>query len=170
MSSSHSKSSLNRAAKRWPGWLLLAVVVVVALAIGSTRSAGPLTDSDRIDSVSQRLACPTCDGESVYESQASAARGIKQQIKRLVEQGTSSDDQIIQYIQNQFGAKTLLVPNASGFDALVWALPAFALVVAMAGLTVAFRRWRLVADTVPTDDDRALVSAALREQEADHGS
>lgn len=161
-------SSLNKSLKRWPGWLVLFVVVIVALAIGGARSSGPLTDSDRIDSISQRLACPTCDGESVYESQASAARGIKQQIKRFVEQGTSTDDQIIQYVQNQFGTKTLLVPNASGFDALVWALPAFALVLAVAGLTVAFRRWKMAPDAVPTDDDRALVSAAMREQERTH--
>ncbi|CAB4860276.1 unannotated protein [freshwater metagenome] len=153
--------ALNASLKRWPGWLLLVAVVVVALAIGATRSSGPMTDGDRIDSIAQRLACPTCDGESVYESQASAARGIKQQIKRFVEEGTSTDGQIIQYIQTQFGTKTLLVPNASGFDALVWALPAFALVVSIAGLTVAFRRWKLASDTVPTDDDRAMVAAAL---------
>jgi cytochrome c-type biogenesis protein CcmH len=140
-------------------------VVIVALAIGAARSSGPLTDSDRVDSISQRLACPTCDGESVFESQAPAARGIRQQVKRFVEQGTSSDDQIIDYIQTQFGTKTLLVPNASGFDALVWALPAVALVIAVAGLVVAFRRWKMVGDTLPTDDDRALVAAALYEQQ-----
>ncbi len=159
---------LNKRLKRWPGWLALGVVVVVALAIGTSRSSGPMTDSDRIDNISQRLACPTCDGESVYESQASAARGIKQQIKRFVEEGTSSDDQIIQYIQTQFGTKTLLVPNASGFDALVWALPAFALVIAIAGLTVAFRRWKMAGNDAPTDDDFALVSAAMHEQRADN--
>ena len=158
-------SPWNKRLKRWPGWLALAVVVVVALAIGASRSSGPMTDSDRIDSISQRLACPTCDGESVYESQASAARGIKQQIKRFVEEGTSSDDQIIQYIQTQFGTKTLLVPNASGFDALVWALPAFALVIAIAGLAVAFRRWKLAGDAVPTEADFALVSAAMRDDQ-----
>ena len=158
-------SPLNKRLKRWPGWLALGVVVVLTLAIGVNRSSGPMTDSDRIDSISQRLACPTCDGESVYESQASAARGIKQQIKRFVEEGTSSDDQIIQYIQTQFGTKTLLVPNATGFDALVWALPAFALVIAVAGLVVAFRRWKLAGDAVPTEADFALVSAAMRDDE-----
>ncbi len=157
-------SPLNKRLKHWPGWLALGLVVVIALAIGTSRSTGPMTDSDRIDSISQRLACPTCDSESVYESQASAARGIKQQIKRFVEEGTSSDDQIIQYIQTQFGTKTLLVPNATGFDALVWALPAFALVIAIALLTVAFRRWKMAGDTVPTEADFALVSAAMRNE------
>ena len=101
----------------------------------------------------------------MYESQASAARGIKQQIKRFVEEGTSTDDQIIEYIQTQFGTKTLLVPNASGFDALVWALPAFALVIAIAGLTVAFRRWKMAGNDAPTADDFALVSAAMHDEQ-----
>jgi hypothetical protein len=34
-------------------------------------------------------------------------------------------------------------------------------VCAVAGLVVAFRRWRRAVDAVPTDADRALVDAAL---------
>ena len=157
-------NTLNRQIKRWPGWVVLLGVVIVALLIGTSRAGGPLTDEDRVDSIAQRIACPTCDGESVYESQSPAAANIRLQVKSLIEQGTYSDDEIIQYVQTNFGAKTQLVPKASGFDALVWALPVFAGVCAVAGLAMAFRRWRLAADTVPTDEDRAIVEAALREQ------
>ena len=154
----------SKRVKGWPGWVALLGVVLVALLIGSNRSGGPLTDEDRVDSISQRIACPTCDGESVYESQSPAAANIRLQVKSLIEQGTYSDDDIIQYVETNFGAKTQLVPKATGFDALVWALPVFAGVCGVAGLAVAFRRWRLTADTVPTDADRAIVDAALREQ------
>ncbi len=157
-------SRLNRQIKRWPGWVVLLGVVIVALVIGTSRAGGPLTDEDRVDSIAQRIACPTCDGESVYESQSPAAANIRLQVKSLIEQGTYADDEIIQYVQTNFGAKTQLVPQATGFDALVWVLPVFAGVCAVAGLAAAFRRWRLAADTVPTDDDRAIVAAALREQ------
>lgn len=163
-SSATSGRAWNRQIKRWPGWVVLLGVVIVALLIGTSRAGGPLTDEDRVDSIAQRIACPTCDGESVYESQSPAAANIRLQVKSLIEQGTYSDDEIIQYVQTNFGAKTQLVPKATGFDALVWALPVFAGVCAVAGLAVAFRRWRLAADTVPTDEDRAIVEAALREQ------
>lgn len=155
---------LNKRIKRWPGWVILLGVVVVALMIGGTRSSGPLTDEDRLDGIAQRIACPECDGESVYESQSPAAANIRLQVQSLIKQGTYSDEQIIQYVQTNFGAKTQLVPKAAGFDAIVWALPVFAGVCAVAGLAVAFRRWRLAADTVPTAQDRELVDAALREQ------
>lgn len=156
---------LNRRLKGWPGWVVLLGVVVVALLIGSTRSTGPLTDADRLDGIAQRIACPECDGESVYESQSPAAANIRIQVASLIKQGTYSDDQIIAYVQTNFGTKTQLVPKATGFDAIVWALPVFAGVCAIGGLTVAFRRWKLAADTVPTEQDRTLVEDALREQD-----
>ncbi|MCU1400928.1 MAG: ccmH [Acidimicrobiales bacterium] len=159
---------LNRRLKRWPGWVVLLGVVIVALLIGATRSTGPLTDEDRLDGIAQHIACPECEGESVYESQSPAAQNIRIQIKSLISQGTYSDDQIIAYVETNFGTKTQLVPKATGFDAVVWALPVFAGVCAIAGLTVAFRRWRTAADTVPTESDRALVDAALAEQDDEH--
>jgi cytochrome c-type biogenesis protein CcmH len=164
-----SHSSLNKRLKGWPGWIVLIGVALVALLIGATRSSGPVTDDDRVDGISQRLACPICDGESVYESQSSAAVGIKAQIRKLVEDGQFSDDQIIAYISGdaQFGAQTLLVPKATGFDSLVWILPVFAGVCAIAGLAVVFRRWKSAADTVPTEADRALVEQALLEETDD---
>lgn len=156
---------INKRFKRWPGWVVLIGVVIVALMIAGTRSRGPLTDDDRVDSIAQRIACPICDGESVYESQAPAAANIRIEIKSLVETGTYSDDQIIQYVLNNYGANIQLVPKASGFDAIVWALPVFAGVCAIAGLTVAFRRWKMTADTKPSDEDRELVADAMREQD-----
>ena len=146
--------------KRWPGWVALLIIVVIALAIGSTRRSGPLTQEDRADGIAQRLACPTCEGESVYESKADAADDIRQQIRKFIEAG-KSDNEIINYLVDR-NSRVLLVPRATGFDSLVWIVPVFALICAIAGLTVAFRRWKAASDTVPTDDDRALVAAALQ--------
>ena len=43
----------------------------------------------------------------------------------------------------------------------MWVLPAGALVCACVGLFFSFRRWRRNVDTVPDDEDRAKVEAAL---------
>jgi cytochrome c-type biogenesis protein CcmH len=160
--------SFTSTLKRWPSWLLLALVAVAALTVGAARAGGSQTEDDRIDAVSKRLACPTCDGESVYESRASSSQNIRNEIQRLVNEGQRSDDEIVALLEERFGASVLLVPKASGLDALVWALPVFALVVCVAGLAVAFARWRREATLTATDDDRALVAAALAaEHEAD---
>ncbi len=154
----------NQRLKRWPGWAALLVVVVVVLAVGATRSTGPQTQEDRIDAIARRVACPVCDGESVYESRNNASVAIRNEITDLVRENRSSDDQIVGFIENRYGAEVLLVPRASGFDALVWVLPAVAFVAGVAGLAVAFQRWKLqaAATGAPTDADRALVDAARR--------
>lgn len=147
--------------KRWPGWVVLFFAVVGLMTYGSTKDAGARTPEERIEEISKRLACPVCNGESVYESQNPASAAIRAEIRTQVQDGTASDDQIVSYIVANFSAKTQLVPKTSGFEALVWVLPAAALVCAIAGLAVAFRRWKRNIDTVPDDDDRALVAAAL---------
>jgi cytochrome c-type biogenesis protein CcmH len=147
--------------KSWPSWMVMGLVVVVLLTVGATRDNGPLTQSDRIDAISRRVACPTCDGESVYVSRASAAESIRNQIARDVAAGRLTDDEIIANIAASFQARVLLVPRATGFDALVWVLPIAVGVCAVAGLAAAFRRWRLQQGSVPSDDDRALVAGLL---------
>jgi cytochrome c-type biogenesis protein CcmH len=155
---------LNRSGvKRWPSWVLLVFVVGGLLAVGAARDGGPSNPEERVQGITRRLACPICDGESVFESRNSRSDAIRTEVARQVRSGTVSDDQIINFIEQRFGAQVLLVPRATGIDALVWALPAAAGVCAVVGLTVAFRRWKAAADTIPDDADRALVAAALAE-------
>ena len=149
-------------AKRWPGWLVLGAAVIALLAVGATRDHGPRTNEERVESISRRLACPICDGESVFESRNNASAAIRTEIEAQVSAGLRSDDEIISFIDQRYPANVLLVPRASGIDALVWALPVVAFVCAVAGLVVAFRRWKRAADTLPTDEDRQIVDAALR--------
>ncbi len=146
--------------KRWPGWLLLAAVLAAALTIGVTRAGGPRTNEERVEAIAKTIKCPVCRSESVFDSKADASQNIRDEIARQVAAGRT-DAQIRAFINDRFQDQgLLLVPPQSGVDSLVWVLPVVALVLAGGGLAVAFRRWRLAPDTVPTDDDRALVDAA----------
>jgi cytochrome c-type biogenesis protein CcmH len=153
--------------KRWPGWVLLVFVVVGFLAVGAGRANGPSTPAERAEAIEKRVACPVCDGESVFESRNTASENIRNTIGGLVDAGELDDDEIVAVIESRFGGQILLVPRASGFDALVWALPVAALICALAGLAFTFRRWRreAAAEVDPTDDDRALVAAALASED-----
>lgn len=144
-------------------WVVMAIVVGLLLAIGTNRDRGPLTQQDRVDGISKRLACPTCQGESVYVSRASAAVSLRDEIARQVRSGERSDDQIIAYVEERFGGQVLLVPRSSGIDALVWALPIAALVCAMVGLIAAFRRWKVSKVAEISAADRELVDKALHD-------
>jgi len=157
---------MNAAVKRLPGWLVLLGVVIALLLVGTLRDAGVRSENDRIDAITKRVACPVCSGESVFESRNASAINIRNKVEDLVQEGTRTDDEIIAEIQKDSPVQLLLVPKRSGFEALAWALPVAAGVVAFVGLGLAFRRWTRRLDEVPTDEDRALVEAARHPDEA----
>ncbi|MEY3749104.1 MAG: cytochrome c biosis protein CcmH [Actinomycetota bacterium] len=123
-------------------WALAAVIAVAFLVVGSTRTGEPRTQQDRIDAISKRLACPTCQGESIYVSRAPAAESVRAEIARQVASAQRTDDEIISYIENRFGSSVLLVPRSDGLDALIWILPVSLGILGVGGLGLLFVRWR----------------------------
>jgi len=160
-------TTIRKRIKSVPGWLVVLFVFVVFLVVGIQRDSGPSTPQERIDAVSQRLACPTCDGESVFESRGSASVSIKKEVARLVSAGQLTDDEIVKSIESSFGEDVLLVPRSTGLDAVAWALPVAVAVVAVVGLVIVFRRWRREGSVHASVDDERIVFEALREAQRD---
>jgi len=162
-----TSSGWNRAVKRWPGWLALLFAAVALVMIGGLRDDGPGSPEERAAAIDRTIRCPECQGESVYESNAPAAVDIRNQVRTLVDEGHLSDDEIVAEVSAAFGDLQML-PDGSGVNSLVWALPVAAAVAGAAGLVIAFRRWRMQSSTSdPTDADRQLVAAALVDARSD---
>ena len=143
-----------------PTWILMLLLTVGLLAFGTLRDRGPLTQQGRIDAISQQLACPTCNGESIYVSRAPAAEAIRNEIAREVAAGQSSDDQIVAVIEQSFPGSVLL-PRTDGVESLIWILPVMALVGGLCVLAHVFRRWKNAAILNASDEDFAIVDAAF---------
>jgi cytochrome c-type biogenesis protein CcmH len=142
-------------------WIFMAAIASALLIFGGLRDSGPLSQQDHIDAITMRLACPTCQGESVYVSRASAAEAIRAEVARQVGSGLRTDDETIAYIEQRFGGQVLLVPRSTGIDSLVWVLPVAALIAGAAALGVVFRKWRTSDDGMASAEDSALVDAAM---------
>ena len=145
--------------RRWLPWLAMAVVLVVALMIGVADSDGPRTDGDRVRAIAASIKCPTCRSQSVLDSDAPASEAARVEIARQVEAGRT-DAEIRAYFVSRYGEEILLNPPRSGIAGLVWVLPVAGLVLSLAGLVVAFRRWRGGAGVHATDEDEVLVARA----------
>ncbi len=102
--------------------------------------------------MSEDFACPTCDGQSVAESNAVVAQEIRREIRRQVDAG-ASDQEITEILIAGYDESIDLRPRASGLVGLVWMLPVFALVFASAGLVAAFRRWQVAPAAAGAADE-----------------
>jgi cytochrome c-type biogenesis protein CcmH len=142
------------------GWTAMAAVLMAALAIGVADDGGPRTPEERARNLAETIACPACDGQSVAESDAAASRGIRTLITERIDQG-ATDDAIRDELVATWGEPILLTPDSSGVAGLIWALPAAALVLALAGVAYVFWRWRAMAAVHASDADRDLVDRAL---------
>ena len=140
MTASTERSDANRHNLRRIAWIITLVVGIALLAFGAARDTGPLTQQERIDVITKRIACPTCDGESVFVSRAAAAQAIRAEVARQVGDGVKTDDQIVAYVADRFGGQVLLVPRGSGLEALVWVLPVVLAAALVGVLVVLFRR------------------------------
>jgi cytochrome c-type biogenesis protein CcmH len=143
------------------GWAAMAAVLAALLTVGALGDRGPRTTAERVDGIARTVACPVCNGESIDESRAEIAAAMRDETARLVEQG-GSDAEIRAYWASRYGQEVLLTPPGTGIGALVWILPVVGLVAAVAGLVIAFRRWRVRPDVAVSDADRALVEEALQ--------
>ena len=122
-------------------WILLGLVAVSALVIGALRAGGASTPEERIDAIASTVKCPVCPGESVYESRNSVALNIQAEIARQVRAGQTDDEIRAGLIGPLRGERAARAPRRRHRRA-VWVLPVAVLVAAVAGLVVAFRRWR----------------------------
>jgi cytochrome c-type biogenesis protein CcmH len=141
-------------------WLVMALVLVVALVIGAQGRSGPRTEAQRVKHIASEIRCPTCRNQSAAESDAAAAKAVRDEITRRVRAG-EADGEIVSFLVSRYGSDILLKPGSSGIASLVWALPVVAVVVALAALAVAFRRWRARPGVSVSAEDRALVEREL---------
>jgi cytochrome c-type biogenesis protein CcmH len=139
---------------------------MAVVALGVLVVAGGIPDSQRSDesraqTLGEQLKCLQCAGESVGASQAPLAQQFRNEIDRQLDQG-ATDAQILDWFVDRYGEEVLLDPPTSGFSALIWVLPAIAVLAAVVGLWFAFGRWRSAAsltEPVAVPADAATVPA-----------
>ncbi len=142
-------------------WAFMALLLALSLTVASRGLSGPPTDAQRVTRLTSEIRCPTCRGLSAAVSDAPPARAIRDEVLRRVQNG-QTDKQILGYVVSRYGKDILLKPEARGVAGLVWALPVVAVVCAIGGLAIVFRRWRPSGSAAVSEDDQALVDKALQ--------
>jgi cytochrome c-type biogenesis protein CcmH len=104
--------------------------------------AGPPLEGAALEAEARRvslgLRCPVCQGLSVADSNADAARAMRARVHELVAQGYS-EQQIVDYFVDRYGAFVQLEPEAEGLNLLLFIVPP---AVVLAGIGVWIARAR----------------------------
>lgn len=137
-------------------WLCLLAAASSALVLSTQVDGPPRTNEDRVRALSEDFACPTCDGQSVAESNAVVAEEIRRDIRRRVDDG-QSDLQISDALVSAYGESVDLRPQSGGIVGLIWILPVVVMVFGFAALAAVFQRWKTTEAKLATDADVALV-------------
>ena len=136
---------MSRSLRSWLPWGLLAVALVVVVAVGGGRDTGPKTNAERVQHIASQVRCPACTGQSVDQSESTAAQSLRTYIAEQVQAGKTDAEILAAIDQTYAGQGILLTPPRGGVNGLVWGLPVVALVIAAGGLVLAFRRWKAMA-------------------------
>jgi cytochrome c-type biogenesis protein CcmH len=136
---------------------------VVALAFVAVRSQPSRSPTARANRLAHELRCPTCESESVADSQSPASVAIRADIKRRVAAGQSDGEIRAAYVEI-YTQYVLLSPDSHGIGLIVWGAPVAALLLGGGGLALALRRWGRQPRLAATPADEELVSRARREE------
>ena len=116
-------------------FLLSSLFTGVALAQDST----PPTD-DEVNAVAHQLYCPVCESTPLDVCPTDACKDWREQIRVMLSEG-KSEDEILQYFEDQYGARVLAEPPKQGFYWLIYLLPPAIILVGAVILFRSLKEW-----------------------------
>lgn len=136
--------------------LLVALIGPAAAADPSERLADPALEQ-RARAISEELRCLVCQNQSIDASDAQLAKDLRIIVRERIAAG-DSDDAVRDFLVARYGEFVLLRPRAHGVGLLLWGLPPLLLLMAGAGLFLAFRRRLTVAgpESLSAEEEAAL--------------
>ncbi len=125
-------------ARRLTWWPALAVLLAVAAAatglLVGDRSPAPALD-DRVQQVATDLRCPSCEGESVAQSNAPMARSMRSEVRAQLRSGRTAD-QVLGWFRARYGDEVVQTPHGD-LGRVLWTVPPLVL---LAGVVLVLRR------------------------------
>ncbi len=125
------------------------LVFITMLTVGGVNAAPQLKTEQAIDrnirQISERLRCPVCQSENLYDSKAPLANEMRQIIREQLSNGRT-EEEIVSFFVARYGTFVLQAPPKEGPQLLLWYGPLFLMIFASLALAWHLRR----------DDDEAV--------------
>ena len=144
--------------------LLISLVICFA-TVALAKEAKPAEDpqiEQRMRALTEQLRCLVCQNETLADSRADLAEGLRQEIREQMKAG-KSDQEIIAFLTQRYGDFVLYKPPVKSTTYLLWFGP-FVLLFAGTGVLYRYlkRRRELIDDKPLTADERKRAEEILR--------
>ena len=130
------KSHSGRYALRITYIVFLLAFAFASFTVASAQSSTP-TD-DEVNAVARKLYCPVCESTPLDVCPTDACHDWREQIRSMLAEG-KTEEEILKYFEEQFGARVLAEPPKQGFYWLIYLIPP---AVILAGAVILFRSMR----------------------------
>ncbi|MDJ0664132.1 MAG: cytochrome c-type biogenesis protein CcmH [Acidimicrobiia bacterium] len=117
---------MSESLRRVAGWSVSAVALLI-IVVGLLPGEADADPDQREQYLSERIACPWCDGQSLAESDSPVARDLVVIMREKIDAGWS-DGEIYDFFASSYGEQVVLDPPLTGWGVALWAVPAAALV------------------------------------------
>ena len=131
--------------------LLLGGLLAVAGAAWAIDTEKPLPDpvlQARYESITRELRCLVCQNEAIADSNATLARDLRREVRKMIEEG-KTDDEIREFRIAGYGDFVLYKPRMTPVNFLLWAAPVLLLTGGLYGVVRVVRRRAAEADVEP---------------------
>jgi cytochrome c-type biogenesis protein CcmH len=99
----------------------------------------PPTD-DEVNAVAHKLYCPVCESTPLDVCPTQACKEWRELIRTMLSEG-KTEDEILKYFVDQYGAKVLAEPPKEGFFWLIYLLPPAIILLGAAVLFRSLKEW-----------------------------
>src|SRR5947207_4411558 len=145
--------------------LLISLVICFA-TVALSKEAKPAEDPEieqRMKALTEQLRCLVCQNETLADSRADLAEGLRQEIREQMKAGKSDQD-IVAFLTQRYGDFVLYKPPVKSTTYLLWFGP-FVLLFAGTGVLYRYlkKRRELIDEKPLTVDERKRAEEILRQ-------
>ena len=146
--------------------VFLISLVICFASVALAKEAKPAEDpqiEQRMRALTEQLRCLVCQNETLADSRADLAEGLRQEIREQMKAG-KSDQEIIAFLTQRYGDFVLYKPPVKSTTYLLWFGP-FVLLFAGTGVLYLYlkKRRELIDDQPLTADERTRAEEILRQ-------
>ena len=119
-------------------FLLLCCAALPAWAVTIEQPLADPAQERAAQAIFRELKCVVCEGQALAESDATLARQMRAEIRRMVADGTSTSA-VMEYFTARYGQEVLLTPPVARTTLLLWLAPALLLALGVYLITRSMR-------------------------------